>query len=100
MRLPEQRIQLVAADPIDLGEQKLLPSVLVNTLAYRWPGAGLARWVRVRPVSVVIEDGESATWHEIPNATADTLSTMAAAGLGIALVSVVLIALGTLFRRS
>jgi hypothetical protein len=41
----------------------------------------------MRPVSVVVEDEETATWIEIPNATGNILSTMAAVAIGIAVVS-------------
>ncbi len=99
MELPEQNIRVVAADPIEVGDRRILPSVLVNTMSRRWSGRGLFQSVRLRPVSVVVETPDGATWHEIPNTTANTLSTMAAAAASIALISVVLIGVSRVLRR-
>jgi hypothetical protein len=99
MTLPEERIRVVAASPIELDNRRLLPSVLVSTVQGRWPNAGLLRIVRMRPVSVVVEDEEGATWHEIPNATSDALSTMAAIGMTIAGASLVVILLARWLKR-
>lgn len=93
MKIPEQRIRLVAADPIVVGNRRLLPSVLVNTLTHRSSEQGGLNLVRMRPVSVVVEDEDTATWLEIPNATGDILSTMAAVAAGIAVVSALIILL-------
>jgi hypothetical protein len=93
MNLPEERIRVVAAEPIKVGQRRLLPSVLVSTLQGQWPNAGLFRRVTMRPVSVVVEDEGGATWHNIPNSTADTISTMAAIGLAVAGVSITVIIL-------
>ena len=91
MKLPEQRIRLVAAEPIEVGSRRLLPSVLVNTLTYGGAEQGSFHLVRMRPVSVVVEDEESARWLEIPNATGNILSTMAAAAAAIAFVSILVL---------
>ncbi|MCU0519646.1 MAG: hypothetical protein MUF84_02995 [Anaerolineae bacterium] len=100
MKLPEKRTRLVAATPIDLGEVRLLPSVLVDTTAYGVPGRGLFRQVKARPVSIVVEGPEGAQWMEIPNETTATISTMAAPAVGIALAAVFLIgAIRFLWRR-
>lgn len=99
MKLPEQRIRVVAADPIELGDRRLLPSVLVNTMSRRWD-RGLFRSVRLRPASVVVETADGATWHEIPNTTANTLSSMAAAAATIALISIAIIGVSRFLRRS
>ncbi len=100
MKLPEQNIRVVAADPIEVGNQRFLPSVLVNTMVRRWSGRGLFQSVRLRPVSVVVETSDGAVWHEIPNTTANTLSTMAAAAASIALVSIVIIGVSRFLRRN
>ena len=99
MKLPERRTRLVAATPIDLGEVRLLPSVLVETTAYSVPGRGLLRQVKARPVSIVVERPESAQWLEIPNETTATLSNMAAPAVGIALVAVFLMGAIRFLRR-
>lgn len=99
MVLPEQRVRIVAADPIEVGERRLLPSVLVNTLSYRGHNQGLFHAVRARPVSVVVEDAKGAKWYEIPNATANALSTMASAAAAIAAVSIAVIAVALLLKR-
>ncbi|HOT90426.1 MAG TPA: hypothetical protein PLJ78_00080 [Anaerolineae bacterium] len=93
MKLPTQRIRLVAGTPIVVGERRLLPSVLVTTLEGGNVPAGLFRSIKLRPVSVVEEGPEGARWLEIPNATINTLSVMAAIGAGIAALGVLLIAL-------
>ena len=99
MKLPEQRIRLVAADPIEVGARRLLPSVLVNTLSLQSPDKGTFNFVRLRPASIVVESENSTEWIEIPNTTEDILSTMAAAAAGIALVSSLIIAV-SLFLNS
>lgn len=91
MKLPEQRIRLVAADPIVVGNRRLLPSVLVNTMTQQASEDSGFHFVRMRPVSVVVEDEETARWLEIPNATGNILSTMAVVAAGIAVVSVLII---------
>ena len=39
MGLPEQRIRILAGTPIEVGEQRLLPSVLVNTITMDQPAS-------------------------------------------------------------
>ncbi|MGC9349254.1 MAG: hypothetical protein ACP5JG_14025 [Anaerolineae bacterium] len=100
MELPEQRIRIVAGTPVEAEGRRILPSILVQTLQARWPEHGVFRRIRMRPISVVVEDEEGAKWHEIPDVTADAVNTMAVFALGIAVVSLVLIALSYLWRRS
>ncbi len=99
MKFPERRTRLVAAREIDVGGQRLLPSVLVETVAYQARGHGLYHQVRARPASIVVEGPESAQWLEIPNETTAILSQMAAVAAGIALVSIVLIGMTRYLRR-
>jgi hypothetical protein len=100
MDLPEQHTRIVAADPIEVGTVRLLPSVLVNSRAQTWPGRGFFRTVRLRPVSVVVESAEGARWYEIPNAESEAISTMLAAAGGIAAVSVLILLITRLIRHS
>lgn len=96
--LPTPRIRMVAGTPMVVGERRLLPSVVVTTMEGGDARSGIFRYVKARPVSVVEEGPEGARWLEIPNATANTLSTMAAIGAAIAAVSVLLIGLIRLAR--
>jgi hypothetical protein len=98
MMLPTQRIRMVAGTPIVVGERRLLPSVVVTTMESGDARSGIFRYVKARPVSIVEEGPEGARWLEIPNATANTLSTMAAIGVGVAAISVLLIGLFRLLR--
>ena len=96
--LPTQKIRLVAGTPIEVGARRLLPSVLVTTME---GGDGISSrfsYVKARPTSIVEEGPDGARWLEIPNATMDAINTMAAAGLGIALVSILIILLIRLAR--
>jgi len=99
MKLPEQRIRLVAADPIEVGTRRLLPSVLVNTSSLQSPDQGTFHFVRLRPASIVVEGENSAEWIEIPNTTGNILSAMAAAAAGIALVSSLVIAVSLFLKN-
>jgi hypothetical protein len=100
MQMPVQKTRVVAGTPIVVGERRLLPSVLVTTMEGSGAGAGgFFRYVKARPVSIVVEEPEGARWLEIPNATGNVLSQMAAAGAGIALASVLLMALVHLVRK-
>lgn len=98
MTLPTQRIRIVAGTPIEVGKRRLLPSVLVNTLDGGDAKSFLFGFVKMRPVSIVEEGPEGARWIEIPNATADALSTMAGIGLGIAAFCVVTVFLIRVIR--
>jgi hypothetical protein len=100
MILPEQHTRITAADPIEVGDLRLLPSVLVDTTSQHWPGKGLSSKVRIRPVSVVVESPDGARWLEIPNTESDQISGMVAVAGGIAVVSIVIIALAQLMKRS
>lgn len=99
MGLPEQRIRLVAADPIEVGMWRLLPSVLVSTSSLRSPNKSALHFVRLRPASIVVESQNSAEWIEIPNTTGNILSTMAAAAAGIALVSSLIITVSLFLKN-
>jgi len=74
----------MAGTPLEVGDRRLLPSVLVSTTEGGDAEFTLLRLVKMRPVSVVEEGPEGARWIEIPNATMDMLSVMAAAGLALA----------------
>ncbi|MDF1513050.1 MAG: hypothetical protein P1S60_04505 [Anaerolineae bacterium] len=91
MALPEQSIRILAGTPIEVANQRLLPSVLVKTNAMTQPRRGKAWFVKLRPTSIVVTSSRDTKWLEIPNTTMDTLSTMAGAGAIIALVSLVVI---------
>jgi len=105
MQMPVQKTRVVAGTPIVVGERRLLPSVLVTTMeggdavSGNAGAGGFFRFVKVRPVSLVVEEPEGARWLEIPNVTENTLSQMAAIGAGIALASVLLMALLHLVRK-
>ena len=96
--LPSQRIRLVAGTPIVVGGRRLLPSVLVTTMEGGDVPSGHFGSVKVRPVSIVEEGPDGARWLEIPNATMNVITMMAAAGLGIAAVGVAIIVLARLAR--
>ncbi len=86
------RIRLVAGTPIKVGERRLLPSILVTTVE----GGGLGKTIRgacLRPSSIIEESPEGNRWHTIPNTTQDQLSMMAGIGLGVALLSGLIILL-------
>lgn len=99
MKLPERRTRLVAAREIEVRGQRLLPSVLVETVAYRAPGYGVYHQMRARPASIVVEGPESAQWLEIPDETTAILSQMAAVAAGIALISTLIIGIVHYLRR-
>ncbi len=87
MALPKQRIRIVAGSPIEVGDQRLLPSVLVSTMEAGDTESGIFRRIKMRPISIVATGPQGTRWHKIPNATSDKLSVMAAVGLGVALFS-------------
>ncbi len=95
MKLPSQRIRIMAGTPLDAGEYRLLPSVLVNTVEAK-SESGRLRMMKMRPVSVVAQGPEGTRWHEIPNETGQTLSVMAAIAAGIAVVGVLVIGIARL----
>jgi hypothetical protein len=99
MELPQQRIRILAGIPIEVGQHRLLPSVLVNTLNMDKPNFGKLRVVRLRPISVVVTSPQDTQWLEIPNTTMDALSTMAGIGAVIALVSLFVIIVTRILKR-
>ena len=99
MGIPEQSIRILAGTPIEVGEQRLLPSVLVNTITMDQPNQGKFRFVKLRPTSVVVTSAQDTEWLEIPNTTIDTLSMMAGVGAIIALVSFLIIVMVRFFKR-
>ena len=99
MGMPAQRIRILAGTPIEVNNQRLLPSVLVNTLDMDQPNTGKLRVIKLRPISIVATSPQNTEWMEIPNATTDTLSTMAGAGAAIALVSRFVIVVTRLLKR-
>ena len=102
MPIFDQRTQIVAGDPLEVGGRRLLPSILVQSVAAPTPAADhwLFRSIRMRPISLVEEGPEGARWHAIPNATANRLSTMAFVGLGVAVVSSLILVAQRLLRRA
>lgn len=99
LTLPEQQIRIVAADPIPVGENRLLPSVLVNTVKWSIPRIGKLSDVRLRPVSIVVETPSETQWVEIPDTTGNALSIMFIMAVAIALVSMLIIGLAQLTQR-
>ncbi len=100
-----------AGTPIEVGERRFLPSVLmtsieghlINDIASKAPAklsiSSALQGVRLRPISVVEQGPEGNRWHAIPDATRDTLSIMAASGLTLAMVSILIILLTKIARR-
>ncbi|NBD34997.1 MAG: hypothetical protein GVY30_03235 [Chloroflexi bacterium] len=85
MALPKQRIQVLAGSPIEVGDRKLLPSVLTARREWTDEHGGFF-FTRMRPISFVAQGPEGNEWHEIPNATTEILSVMAAVGAGVAAI--------------
>jgi hypothetical protein len=102
MKLPVKQIRVVAASPVEAGDRRLLPSVLVTTMrtSHSQKGSsGGGEAVRLRPVSIVVEGTESAEWMEIPNTTANIVNQMAATAATMALVGLLVIAVSRLLRH-
>ncbi len=91
------RTRLVAGTPIKVGTRRLLPSILVTTVESGGPGETM-HGARLRPSSIIEQGPEGNRWHTIPNTTADRLSLLAGIGLGVALLSSLIILLVE-FRR-
>lgn len=91
------RTRLVAGTPITVGGKRLLPSILVTTVEGGGPGRTI-RGARLRPSSIVEQGPAGNRWHTIPNTTQDRLSVMAGIGLGVALLSSLIILLLELNR--
>ncbi len=85
MALPKQCIQVLAGSPIEVGERRLLPSVLAARREWSGEHGGFF-FTRMRPISFVEQGPEGNEWHAIPNATTEILSVMAAVGVGVAAV--------------
>jgi len=96
MALPGRRIRVIAGTPIQIGDRRILPSVLVTTLEAGHSTSSRFRSVRVRPISFVAQGPEGAQWQEIPNATANILVGMGTVAAGVAVVA---LALSLLIRR-
>ncbi len=92
------RTKIIAGKPIEAGGRRFLPSVMVTTLENNGNG-GIFHVTRLRPVSVVEEGAEAKHWHNIPDATQNVLSQMAAAALVVAGVGVLVLLLNRLVRR-
>ncbi len=98
MALPKQKIRVMAATPIEVAGRRLLPSVLVRTIQGETGPESTFQIVQLRPISVVEEGPDGTRWIEIPNATTHALSMMAAAGAGVAVVSLLILGLVALMR--
>ncbi len=95
----DTRTRIVAGAPIEVGERRLLPSILVTTLHAGAEKNGVFHTARLRPISFVEEGPEGKRWHAIPNTTQETLSVMVAIGVSVALISSLMILLIKLMRR-
>ncbi|MGC9397652.1 MAG: hypothetical protein ACP5HM_00775 [Anaerolineae bacterium] len=93
------RTRIVAGTPLEVGERRFLPSILMTTVQVDIGEGGHYRAVRLRPISVVEQGPEGNRWHPIPNTTRDTLSVMSATGLSVALFSIFALLLIKLARR-
>ena len=91
--------KIVAGTPIEAGDRRFLPSVLVTTIEGGSPGGGMFRGARIRPISVIEQGPDGNRWHAIPNTTQDTLSVMIGVGLCVALVGSLIILLARLGRK-
>lgn len=90
MNKVNKRTRLVTGSPIEVGQRRLLPSVLVTTVKKESAGVTI-RGTNLRPSSFVEQGPEGNRWHNIPNSTQDQLSRLAALGLGAALLSTLII---------
>lgn len=91
--------KIVAGTPIEAGDRRFLPSVLVTTIEGGSPGGGAFRGACIRPISVIEQGPAGNRWHAIPNTTQDTLSVMIGVGLCVALVGSLIILLARLGRK-
>ena len=99
MGLPVQSTRIMAGTPIEVNQQRLLPSVLVKITAMNQPEGGKLWFVKLRPTSIVVTSPQDTKWLEIPNTTMDVLSSMMGAGAIIALISVFVILITRWFKR-
>jgi hypothetical protein len=95
----DTRTKIIAGTPIEIGDRRFLPSILVTTVQADAEEGGLFHAMRLRPISVVEQGPEGNRWHAIPNTTQETLSIMVAIGVGVAVVSSLIILLKKLIRR-
>lgn len=94
-----RQIQIVSGDPIETGGRRFLPSVLVVT-HHKHSSAHSRRGVyTMRPIAVVEQQGEEATWHALPDMTQEYVSRMAGVAVVIALVGSAILFLNWLLRR-
>jgi len=96
MTVVKRTNRIVAATPIQVGERRLLPSVMVMTLVCEHPKLPEFQNVRIRPVSLVEEGPEGTRWHAIPDTTGETLSVLVAVGLTVAFIAGLVIFLSSL----
>ncbi len=94
-----QQIQMVSADPISVGNRRFLPSVLVITHRDRRTDHHWRRIVTLRPVAVIEQQGEKATWYALPDRTQEHLSRMAGLALLIAGLGSLVLFLNWLLRQ-
>ncbi len=94
-----KQIQIVSADPIEVGERRFLPAVLVVTHQDRREGQRRRRMYKMRPIAVVEEYKGEATWHALPDVTQEYLSRMAGLAVLIAVAGTGILLLNRLLRR-
>lgn len=94
-----KQVQIVSGDPIEVAGRRFLPSVLVVTHQREHRPERRRKIYVMRPIAVVEQQGEVATWHALPDVTQEYLSRMAGVGLAVALVGSVLLFLAWLLRR-
>lgn len=95
-----KQVQIVAGDPIKVGERRFLPSVLVVTYRNQRDANRRRRMYSRRPIAVVEQHGDTATWHALPDVTQEQLSRMAGLAVLIALVGSALLLLNWLLSSS
>jgi hypothetical protein len=90
--------RIIAGDPIELEDRRFLPSVLVTEIKSAETDMGGFYGTRVRPISVIEQGPNRNRWHAIPNTTGNALSVMAGVGVGVAVVSALIILVTKLLR--
>ena len=90
--------RIVAGTPIEAGGRRFLPSVMVTTLEHNAAGH-IFQVRRMRPVSVIEEGADIKHWHNIPDATQNALSQMAAVALLVAGMGLLILLLNRFARR-
>ncbi len=99
MGMLNSRIQLIAGDPIEIGGRRFLPSVLVESTEIPGNAAFTAKWVQIRPSSVVEEGPDGARWLAIRDVTTEALSVMGAVAVGVAVVGSLILLLNRWVRK-